>query len=194
MPGFSYTAFVTLKNIPPVIDVRAFAQAATRVSGQAALTGFSRLLEEAQGDTAGISLRWSAQGEMRAGATGGAEPWLHLTVDVSMALTCQRCLGPVETPLRIERSFRFVETEALAEAQDEDAEEDVLVLSADFSLASLLEDEVLLALPLIPRHETCPAPVRLSAQDPAFAQETGPERKPFAALAAWAGKGGKSSH
>lgn len=42
---------------------------------------------------------------------------------------------------------------------EDDLEDDVLVSSADFNLLGLIEDEVLMALPLVPRHDSCPAGV-----------------------------------
>lgn len=178
---------------PPVVDIRAFAFAASRIGGETELSHFERLVDEAQGDASLCTVRWSVQGEMRAGSSGSLEPWLHLVAGASIPLTCQRCLGPVDTVLDIERSFRFVETEALADEQDEESEEDVLVLSADFSLANLIEDEFLLALPLIPRHDSCPSSVQLSAQDPGFEQMESARRNPFAALAVLSGKPDKPS-
>lgn len=172
------------------VDVRALALSAGRLAGEMPLSDLERLVEESQGDISGRFLRWSALAEMRTGATGLAEPWLHLSLSTCIPLTCQRCLGPVDTELDVTRSFRFVETEALAEAQDEASEEDVLALSPDFNLVSLMEDEVLLALPLIARHQTCPTAVRLSAQDPGFEQEESHRQHPFAALAGLVGKTG----
>jgi len=34
--------------------------------------------------------------------------WLHLALDLSMPLTCQRCLGPVDIALAVKQSLRFV--------------------------------------------------------------------------------------
>lgn len=178
-------------NLPVAFDVRAFAAAAGRMQGVASQSAFERLAEEAQGETGGHTLRWSVQAEMRPGTGGAPEPWLHLEAETSIALTCQRCLGTVDVELDIRRSFRFVDTEDLAQAQDEVSEEDVLALSADFRLADLIEDEVLLALPLIPRHEKCPVPVRLSAEDPDFVQATGTRPNPFGVLAALSEKADK---
>ncbi|MDT4859347.1 hypothetical protein FQZ97_938540 [compost metagenome] len=49
----------------------------------------------------------------------------------------------------------------------------------------MLEDELLMELPLVPLHETCPVPVVMSTSDPMTGLEDGePERKnPFAGLA-----------
>jgi uncharacterized protein len=82
----------------------------------------------------------------------------------------------------IERAFRFVETEAQAELEDDASPEDVLVLSRDFDLATLIEDEVLMDLPVVPRHDTCPVPVKLTAADADF-EEVSPKPSPFAVLA-----------
>ncbi len=115
--------------------------------------------------------------------TGVEHLWLHLALDLSMPLTCQRCLGPVDIALAVKQSFRFVASEEAAEAEDEEAEEDVLVLSQDFNLRELIEDELLMALPLVPRHETCPVEIKLEAADPGFESALAEKRNPFAVLA-----------
>ncbi len=91
----------------------------------------------------------------------------------------------------MKQSFRFVASEEAAEAQDEEAEEDVLALSQDFKLSDLIEDEVLMALPVVPRHETCPVEVKLAAVDQDFDAASAEKRNPFAVLAKL--QGGKSS-
>ena len=102
-----------------------------------------------------------------------------LTNEAQVALTCQRCLQPVETPLELERSLRFVPGEAEAAALDADSEEDVLALPRWLDLRELAEDELLLALPIVPRHEQCPVPLPSAAGEEEVAREN-----PFAALQA----------
>ena len=71
-----------------------------------------------------------------------------------------------------------------AAALDDASEDDVLALSGELDVRELVEDELLLALPLVPRHDVCPGAVRLSAQDADF-DAAGDERPhPFAGLAA----------
>lgn len=41
----------------------------------------------------------------------------------------------------------------------------MLVISRQFDLLELVEDELLLAAPIVPRHEVCPTPVVLSTGD-----------------------------
>jgi len=59
----------------------------------------------------------------------------------------------------------------------------VLALLPSLDLRALVEDELILALPLIPRHDTCPLPLPMSAGSAELAAD-GPPAHPFAALAA----------
>ena len=85
--------------------------------------------------------------------------------------------------LLVDRWFRFVADEATATAQDDTCEEDLLVMAGDFSVLGLLEDELVLELPLIARHGECPVQPKLQVADAAFVAEQTSREKPFAALA-----------
>lgn len=166
------------------LDLSAFARAGGELSGSEALGEHRRLMVETAGEGADRPLQWKARGEWRqpAGATG--QVWLHLQAQVTLPLVCQRCMGPTDWPVQVDRSFRFVEGEDAAAAEDEEAEEDVLALSPVFDLVELIEDEIVMELPLVPRHETCPEPVRMAAVDPDFdPQLAAKDPHPFAALA-----------
>ena len=109
-------------------------------------------------------MAWQAVGERRRRyAAAESRAWLQLTLDTDVKLTCQRCLGPVETPLKVERWFQFVAGEEQAAQLDADSEEDVLASTRSLDLHQLAEDELLLALPLVPRHEVCPQPLQPAA-------------------------------
>ncbi len=145
------------------LDVQAFAEEGARLSGHRPLSAFERLAAETEGRGAERLVTWQAQGELRNPHHVHPEVWLSLQAEAVLSLTCQRCLSPVDVPVAIDRSFRFVADEAQAAAQDDESEEDLLALSRSFDLMELLEDEVLMDLPLVPRHDTClqplPAPV-----------------------------------
>jgi uncharacterized protein len=123
---------------------------------------------------------WTAQFEARTQPGGAREPWLHLQAQARVWRDCQRCLQPVALDLAVDRSFRFVTDEDTAAALDADSDEDLLALSRQFDLRALLEDELLLELPLVPRHEACPEPLAAAVEP---ASEVASEH-PFAALAA----------
>lgn len=163
------------------LDAKAFAEEAARLDGRAPLSDFTRLLAETQGRGAEVPLAWSAHGEIRNPRHLHPEVWLHLRAQVVLPLACQRCLEPVDTPVTIDRSFRFVADESIAESEDDEAEEDLLALSREFDLLALIEDEVLMDMPLVPRHEVCPREVPLEAADPDF-EQAGERPNPFAVL------------
>ena len=80
-------------------------------------------------------------------------------------------------------------TEELAESEDEASDEDVMVLSRDFNLLELIEDELLMALPVVPKHEVCPDPVTLQVADPDVVEEASEKPNPVAVLQQLKNKG-----
>jgi len=172
------------KESPPIhLDVKAFAHSENTLIGHELLSKYERLMQETQGLGGERTLNWAAQGVVRVDEAGAEQIWLHLTVNVSLPLTCQRCMGPVDIEVDVKRSFRFVASEEMAEEQDEEAEEDVLALDPEFSLSDLIEDEVLMALPVVPRHDECPVAVKLAVEDAGFEAASTEKRNPFAVLA-----------
>jgi len=164
------------------LNLDAFARAQGSLTGCEDLSQFQRLQHEAQSNAATGPVRFTAEGQLRSDGGQGEQVWLRLTAEVALPQICQRCLGPVEVPVVVEREFRFVATEEQAEVEDEESEEDVLVLSRDFNLLELLEDELLMALPVVPKHGICPDPVKLQAADADFVEEEDQKPNPFAVL------------
>ena len=165
------------------VDIRALAQANARIGAAEPLLTFARLVEEVLAEGAKAELVWSASFETRAGATGVMQPWMHLTLTVSLTLVCQRCMGAVPVPVVVDRWFRFVDSEEAAEQEDEHSDEDVLVFEKQFRLHDLIEDEILMSVPLVPRHQTCPRNVILSAVDTDFELAQATKSMPFDVLA-----------
>lgn len=163
------------------LNLSAFARAQGSLTGSENLSRFERLLDAVHGLTQ-VPVRFKARGEVRSDGGKGDQVWLALSVEAAVPQVCQRCLGPVEVPLQVERAFRFVASEEQAELEDEESEEDVLVLSRDFNLLELIEDELLMALPVVPKHEVCPAPVKLQTQDADFDTTAEEKPNPFAVL------------
>ena len=167
---------------PRHLNIAAFAQAKDSLAGEEKLARFERLIEASQGLGGEAMVVYSARGELRPDAAGVDEPWVHLAAQTTVPLTCQRCLGVADVEIQFERDFRFVATEELAEVEDEESEEDVLVLSKAFDLLELIEDELLLASPLVPMHAVCPEPVKLTAADAGFDAQPEERPNPFAVL------------
>ena len=109
-------------------------------------------------------------------------PMLSVTIEGSLPLVCQRCLQPFAAPI--------AQQTRLLLAQDEtqlgllDAEDPEVVLAATpIDARTLVEDEILLSLPLAPRHAEgqCPEDVRLQVERPEAGGTS--EASPFAPLA-----------
>ena len=175
---------------PARFDARAFAQAEAQLQQSSTLGQWPRLLAEAHGldDEAvqGLPLAWAIRGECRP-APAGAEPqvWLHVAAKLALPLRCQRCLGPVPADLQVDRWFRFVADEATAEIEDEDCEEDVLALEPKPSVLDLIEDELLMYLPLMVMHDQIPDPLAAPGGPAAADPDDVPVKKnPFEVLQA----------
>ncbi len=169
---------------PQLFDVKLVCRDAAQLEGSFALATMVRLATSLQGvpDTA---VTWKVQGSRRPVTGGEPEHWLHLQAQARVPLQCQRCLQTYTQALHVDRRFLFVAHESQAERMDEELEDDVLVMPVRLDLAELLEDELILALPLVPRHEdACPLPLPLPADELDAAESA----SPFAALAALRGR------
>jgi uncharacterized metal-binding protein YceD (DUF177 family) len=71
-----------------------------------------------------------------------------------MVLACARCEGPVEIDLEAVIDLLIVTTDSALDRLDAD-EDGVLAEGKWVSLSDVIEDPILLALPMSPRHEHC---------------------------------------
>ena len=133
---------------PAAIDGLAFARNAAVLKGRLGMESLRRL---AQSGCSGSVLDFVLTGEINE----RGEPRLKLAVDGSVRLECQRCLGSLDFPVHLEAQLEFASIEAEITAADDDIER--VVASREMSVAALVEDEVLLALPMVPKHEQCSA-------------------------------------
>lgn len=166
--------------------MQAFAEVGVPLTETIPLQNLERLAHESIGIQPGFMVNWRASAELRAGSIGKMDIWLHLTADTRLPLTCQRCMGAVQTFLQIDQWYRFVATEEIAMIEDDASEEDLLVLAPQFDLLAVLEDELLMALPLVPMHDECPELPAFSAgviDEPGGDGEAQGKPNPFAALA-----------
>jgi uncharacterized protein len=174
------------KAFEPVrVDVTALAKSGALEQGDLGPASFPRLLESVQSMAGPAS--WSVRGVYKAAAGREPEIRLNLQVRAQAVQICQRCLEPMQLALAVERVLRFVRDAELAEQLDEETEdEDVLQLPRRLNLVELIEDELIMALPIVPRHEHCPAPPPMAYEDPAGTAAADDEAPPhpFAVLAA----------
>lgn len=112
-------------------------------------------------------------------------PYLHGQVTGEVEATCQRCLGPVRLPVDIDFSLGFVGSEAESGRLTE-RYEPLIVEPGGISVATIVEDELILSLPIIARHseaESCRMAASLEAKPP-LNEEAAPAGRvnPFSVL------------
>ena len=87
--------------------------------------------------------------------TGAAKqlrnPSLHLHIEAKLPVTCQRCLD--EMLLNINLDFNYIICNALPTEIDENDDTDWLEAAPEMNLQALIEDELLLAMPIAPMHD-----------------------------------------
>jgi uncharacterized protein len=93
----------------------------------------------------------SAQCVLRFSIQGKGRYRLEGQVQAELQLECQRCLQPML--FKVEREFRLALIQSEAQVEQLGERWDPLVLSEDtLTLAELIEDELILAVPDVPRH------------------------------------------
>jgi uncharacterized protein len=135
-------------NQSTVINNIEFAQKALEIHDIISLLKFPRLQD----------FLANTNGQLSSSIEGGKDSsktaYLHLKVQGRVALTCQRCLQPFAHEIKIDAHFILVRDESEMPAPEEEGDnEDYLPIQAEMHVLDLIEDEVLLALPIAPKHE-----------------------------------------
>jgi uncharacterized protein len=121
--------------------------------GFLALDALPRVALEAAACAADDGFAWSVKTFFDGVAGGEPRLKMNLSLKGQMHLICQRCMQPCLVQIDESRQFVFLANEALADAfpMEDDALEP-LVMGSQFDLLGTIEDEILLSLPLIPKH------------------------------------------
>lgn len=163
-----------------LIDGFAFAETGKSVRGRWAVSKLTRLRDLVS------SSEGELQYEVRGATVEFGRPALAVSVSGTLQLMCQRCLKEMGFPLRLEATLILAKSEAEIEAQPVDPEgPDRVVGSREMEVGTLLEDEILLAIPFAPRHERC-------SGDPAEKGEA--QVSPFADLRGLLNRGGRAGN
>jgi uncharacterized protein len=125
----------------------------------------------------------SDKGEFEVGLEGFEDaegrPCLHLHVEGSMTVTCQRCLEPLVLEIASDHLFVLTEREEdLMDLGEEADDVDSLLADSKLDALALAEDEIMLQVPMAPMHKenTC--------TQPHWASDAGSEGSAFSVLGA----------
>ena len=137
-----------------VMDPIRFAREGGSLAGEFALAELDRLRDELANDQGLVAYRLE-------GALVGGRPAFRLTVEANPTLICQHCLTRYVHPLRSEGVIFLARNDAeLDRWESDDPLLDVIVAEGRMDVRTLVEDELLLSLPVVPRHEKGDCPRR----------------------------------
>jgi uncharacterized protein len=169
-----HRAPMSVGALPQHIDVQKWADREAVIDQVYPLSGFVRLVQGAVDDKGEVSVNVRLHRDTQGLFVVAG----HMAT--SLRLTCQRCLEPVAVRLDVDVELRLLRDEEQADRLLDDADYVVLDDEGGIGLADVLEDELILALPLVPAHEDCEAlPVAEEEESEAPKREN-----PFQVLAA----------
>lgn len=120
---------------------------------------------------------------LTAGIDGQGTRFIKGFLQTEVTLTCQRCLGLLRLPLEVPVSLGLARDEAEIDRLPGEYEPLLIAEGDSLTIVDLIEDELLLALPQIPRHNDmreCAARGAVRPDEPVPGLE---RRLPFAGLA-----------
>jgi uncharacterized protein len=160
----------------PFIDSLDFARNGREISGEVQIAGLTRLLDVLE-NPQGI-LSYTVQG----GVDKLGSHFLDISVVGQCRLRCQRCLNGMDYPVRLDTRLLLRDQTSLDTLDDnvgggDEEEFDSILANTLLNVLDLLEEEILLSLPIAPKHE-------LGACQMTVGENTHREEKnPFAVLA-----------
>lgn len=152
-----------------LIDCLAFVRDSGVLEGNLPLTRFSRLGDYLAEGGGNIAYRLVGYID-----TNGRKQLL-LNASGVIPLCCQRCLEPIAFTLDVDSVLELIRSDDDLSQEDlEDDSKDFLVAQRDLDVVGLIEDEIILTLPVAPRHQNCALPL---------AGQGSEKESPFSALA-----------
>lgn len=156
-----------------VIDSLDFVRDRKTLQGSVPLFNFERLkdyLADSAGELTYLITGLSDEQE---------RPMLEVSISGTISLSCQRCLGKVRHVLDAKVTLLLGRNEDELLRYDEDIFSEAIHASAELDVLALIEDEVILSLPISPRHENVEC--HISAKTEKY--ETAVKEHPFTVLA-----------
>ncbi|NDV12167.1 YceD family protein [Crenobacter caeni] len=136
---------------PILIDPNAFCREGRTLNGRRPIAELDGRVLENLADASG-EVSFSAEGFV----DSLRRPSLRLTVETTVNVVCQRCLEPM--PLQVESDAVltfFWNEEKLAAACETDETLDAVMAEEMLDVMAMVEDEIIMGLPLSPRHDAC---------------------------------------
>lgn len=173
-------------GLPDDLDLRRLAAQHSSVCGSFGVSMLSRATSGLPAQRLVRELKDIEQGasgvvwfEFKGQSHTGRRDTVSLKVQSMVTLTCQRCMQAMGFAVNEHASFELFENEAQLERLDSDEQfdEDMpepLLVNGPVSLVSLIEDQIILALPYVPKHVQCESDRAFGAQRDAETKRASP--------------------
>lgn len=159
-------------GLPHQIQVKKAVANAMRLEGSLKIASLTRLSASLLKDEGEVSARL----DFDRGADRRAN--VHGSLDADLVMLCQRCMSEMIHHAHVELALQLVPAEYAA-----DSEEEAVEYSDDqLQVHELIEDEMILALPLVPMHENAQDCEQSEVPQSYLRHDEVSERNPFAAL------------
>lgn len=167
-----------LARLPNFIDPLLLADRNANIEGEVPVSSLERVAGLLSNDAGSVSVKLFFGREGKLATIEG-----HISV--VLALKCQRCLEPLEWPVSSDIKLGIVNTLEQANNLPEGYEPLLLIEEGKIPLVSIVEDELLLILPSIPKHqEDCAPPdVPNNKPKPLLKTVQATKENPFSILA-----------
>jgi uncharacterized protein len=162
--------------LPPSLDLARAARQTYGLQGRLPVKSLPRLTAVLASDAGEVQVR------LEAGLDAARRVVITGSMDAELELQCQRCLEPVKLKVHAEPHLAWVRTDEQLAALP-DGYEPLLSADGQVALQELVTDELLLALPLVPKHEGDAACEGFTEAAAPAAEPEEAGKNPFAELA-----------
>ena len=166
------------KNLPTKIDPKRLAFQGSQLTGEITLKLMSRLLDSLHDGEGKVFIDWLFWLDDK------QRPAVEGVLQAELFLVCQRCLQPM--PWTIDTSIAWVflnQQEPSFEEETPAGYEPLSLINSQVSLITLIEDELILNLPIVARHTTCPTnEYQVSSMDEDKNEDKSLRENPFQVL------------
>lgn len=168
--------FSSLANLPlraglegfymQYVDTNEISRLGQEVTGQTPVTRFVRLINDLPLQPES-TISWSIKGSTDI----HGQRFLDLHVQGHITLECQRCMAPMVWPidttsrLQVVKSQEALELEDAQDLTDPDEIIERIMGTPRLDVLALVEDELILGLPYVPKHDVCPAGTALPEEE-----------------------------
>lgn len=136
-----------LGQLPETVKPFSLAENGQALEGELPLAKMPRLAEQLDSDSGmvGVAIQF--------GCDDQNIPFMKGTLKTELVVACQRCMESMQIPLEIDVSLALIQSPAEADSLPTHYEP-LVIESSRLSLLTVVEDELMLALPIVAVHDT----------------------------------------